>query len=180
MGFTLRLVLRPFRDEDAPALLAQWNDPKVRRYLFDDLPVPPEGVAEQIALSQQTFTSHGFGYFTVALRTEPEATIGFCGLRTFGTPARVEILYALLPGHWGHGYATEASEAVLSLAFDGLGLPEVWAGGDPPNVTSFGVMERLGMTFAEELIIGGPPARYYRLSREQWRTRDRPQPRSMG
>ncbi len=162
---TERLVLVPFSDEDAPALLAQWNDLEVRRYLFDDEAVPLSVVQEQIAASRGNFSRLGCGYFTLRLREAPDDVIGFAGLRSFGDPERIELLYALLPRYWGRGLATEASRAVLDHAFRDLGLSEVWAGADPPNEASFRVMERLGMSLRQELTIGGRLARYYGATR---------------
>jgi RimJ/RimL family protein N-acetyltransferase len=45
-----------------------------------------------------------------------------------------------------------------------LSLTEIWAGADPPNAESFRVMERLGLSFREELVIGGRTARYFATS----------------
>jgi ribosomal-protein-alanine N-acetyltransferase len=160
---TPRLLLRAFTPTDEPALLAQWNDPEVRRYLFDGQPVPAEMVRAQVQGSLRSFEEHGFGFFTIALRDRPAEVIGFAGLRTFGEAGRVEVLYALLPPWWGSGLATEAARAVLADGFAG-GLEEIWAGADPPNTASFRVMERLGMRFVEELVLGGRPARYYRIT----------------
>jgi RimJ/RimL family protein N-acetyltransferase len=160
---TPRLWLRPFEPGDADALLAQWNDPEVNRFLFDGEPVAPETVRAQIEASRRSFEERGFGLFVLSLREAP-LPIGFAGLRTFGEDRRVELLYALLPAWWGRGLATEAARAVLDWALSTLGLEEVWAGADPPNEASFRVMERLGMRFAEEVVMGGRPARYYRLT----------------
>jgi RimJ/RimL family protein N-acetyltransferase len=57
-----------------------------------------------------------------------------------------EIGWHFHPDSWGHGYATEASAAVLDHAFHRLGLPRVNALAYPDNAASFGVMKRLGMT----------------------------------
>ena len=161
---TARLLLRPFVPEDADALHAQWNDPDVARWLWDGGPVPRETVDEVIASSQRSFGARGFGFFTVRLRDDPDDVIGFAGLRTFGEAQDVEVLYGLLPAHWGRGLATEAARAILDWAFDTLGLTEIAAGADPPNAASFAVMRRLGMPFWKEMVLDGRPARYHRLT----------------
>ena len=56
-----------------------------------------------------------------------------------------EVGWAIHPDHQGNGYATEASRAMLGLAFDGLGLHRVVARCDGRNTASVAVMERLGM-----------------------------------
>jgi [ribosomal protein S5]-alanine N-acetyltransferase len=166
---TERLRLRPFEPRDADALLAQWNDTEVNRYLFDGEVVAPETVRAQIESSIRGFAERGFGFFMLVLREAP-LSVGFAGLRAFGSAGRVELLYALLPPWWGRGLATEAARAVLGWAFSILGLDEVWAGADPPNEASFRVMERLGMRFVEEVVVGGRPARYYKVTATDFST----------
>jgi ribosomal-protein-alanine N-acetyltransferase len=166
---TERLRLRPFEPGDEGALAAQWNDAEVNRYLFDGEPVSAEAVHAQIEGSRRCFEEKGFGLFVVMPR-EGGAPVGFAGLRPFGDPQRVELLYALLPEWWGRGLATEAGRAVLRWAFGTVGLDEVWAGADPPNVSSFRVMERLGMRYVEDVVVGGRPARYYRLTKADFAT----------
>ena len=72
-------------------------------------------------------------------------------------------LYGLFPACWRQGLATEAFREVLRYAFEDLGLDRVYAGADPPNEASFGVMERLGMTFDSRRVIDGREAIYYRF-----------------
>lgn len=164
---TARLLLRPFQDGDEDALYAQWNDPEVRRYLFDERPLERETVREQVERSQSSFARDGFGLFLLALRERPEEPVGFAGLRRFGDEGEVELLYALLPTHWGRGLATEAARAVLRFGFERVGLAEVLAGADPDNTASFRVMERLGMELAREVDLRGRPVRYYRIAKPE-------------
>jgi RimJ/RimL family protein N-acetyltransferase len=58
----------------------------------------------------------------------------------------VEVGWHLNPGHWGRGYATEAAEGALDLAFSSYGLDHVLALVDPDNTRSLAVCRRLGMT----------------------------------
>ena len=160
---TERLELHPFEARDAATLHRQWNDPEVRRYLFDGGPVSMALVRSQIASSRRWFRERGFGFFTVR---RARRVIGFVGLRPFHAGRRVELLYALRPAHQGRGYATEAAAAVLRLGF-GRGLRSIWAGADPPNRASFRVMRRLAFRPAERLVLGGRSVHYYRL----WRSR---------
>jgi RimJ/RimL family protein N-acetyltransferase len=56
-----------------------------------------------------------------------------------------EIGYIFHPDVHGKGYATEASRAVLAIAFDHYGLHRVSAECDVRNPASYRVMEKLGM-----------------------------------
>jgi hypothetical protein len=127
---TGRLLLLPVQDDDLPALHAHWNDPRVGRYLWDANPVPASTVADLIARSHHTFQTAGWGLWT--LRPAPAAPfIGVCGLVPFQHGPGVELLYSLAPTHWSKGLATEAATAVLTHAFDTLGLPP----SSPPPTT---------------------------------------------
>ncbi|WP_166386857.1 GNAT family N-acetyltransferase [Catellatospora methionotrophica] len=57
----------------------------------------------------------------------------------------VEIGWHFHPDSWGHGYATEAAQAVLAHGW-ALGLAEIHAIARPDNAPSLAVMRRLGMT----------------------------------
>lgn len=162
---TERLQLRPLAEGHTDALCAQWNDPDVGRFLWDGEPVSRQTVTEVIAASRRSFAAEGFGLYAVALRSAPGEVVGFAGLRTVGETQEVELLYALLPAHWGRGLATEAARAVLDRAFATLPLSQVVAGADPPNAASFAVMERLGMTYHAEHESDGKAVRYYRKGR---------------
>ena len=145
-----------------------WNDPDVRRYMFDDRRVPLRAVREQIARSRRLVRERGVGLYTIR---RGGRTLGFAGLRPFGRPRRMELFYALLPTAWGHGYATEAARAVLRAGFES-GLRVVWAGADPPNRASFGVMRRLGFRRVRREVLGGVVVDYYRIERAVFRERN--------
>ena len=156
---TLRLRLTPCALDDVGFLHRLWTDAHVRRFLWDDRVIGRDEAAAVVEASMESFPRHGFGMWVV----HAEAPIGFCGLRHFGEPPDdVEVLYGLLPAHWGRGLATEAARAVLLAGFD-RGLPRIFAGADPPNVASIQVMERLGMRFAETRVIDGRDATYYAI-----------------
>ena len=163
---TARLLLRPFREEDEAGLHRLWNDQLVRRYLWDGRPVPRHVVAKHIERSQRSFKEYGFGHFTISPTSAPTRTIGFAGLVPREKLGYVELYYGLLPSYWGNGLATEAARAVLQFGFEEIGLPQILAGSDPPNTSSFRVMARLGMTFVGERRVGKLPVKYYRIRRE--------------
>ncbi len=167
---TPRLLLRPFRPEDEDALFGLWNDPDVRRYLWDDQAVSREVVREQIALSERDFRERGFGELVLSLAERPGEVIGFCGLRRIDEGADVEILYGLAREHWGRGLAMEAARAVLHFGFEQVGLEDIFAGADLDNAASIRVMERLGMSYDGERRVGPQalPAKYYRLRRRDF------------
>jgi RimJ/RimL family protein N-acetyltransferase len=56
----------------------------------------------------------------------------------------VEVGWHLHPDAWGHGYATEAAQAVIERGFRS-GVPEVYAVVRPGHAASMAVCRRLGM-----------------------------------
>jgi RimJ/RimL family protein N-acetyltransferase len=58
----------------------------------------------------------------------------------------MEVGWRLSRHAWHHGYATEAARAALDVAFDHVGLPEIWSLTAVLNEPSQAVMRRLGLT----------------------------------
>ncbi|WP_187415054.1 GNAT family N-acetyltransferase [Nonomuraea sp. PA05] len=141
---TKRLELRPAGLRDLGVLVRHWNDPSVRRYLFDDREVDPRLAETLLRDSETGFARHGYGLWQIFLQ---DVLIGVCGLRRRGEE-RVELLYSLDPGHWGAGLAAEAAQAVLA-AGRRAGLKEVLIETDDGNVASQRLAERLGAVFEE-------------------------------
>lgn len=149
---TPRLLLRPWRDEDAGPFFLINSDPEVRRYLGI------QGTREETdaAIARQRALQESAGFcFWAMVRKEDEALLGFCGLRP-GVPdtpiARdLEIGWRLGTAYWGRGYAREAADVCMSWAFKAMSAPQVAAITVPANKRSWLLMERLGMTRRPDL-----------------------------
>ena len=63
-----------------------------------------------------------------------------------------EIGFIIHPDHQGRGYATEAAQALLALAFEAYGLHRVYGRLEPRNAASARVLERLGMRREAHLV----------------------------
>jgi RimJ/RimL family protein N-acetyltransferase len=175
---TPRLILRPWRDEDADAFAAMFDDPAVMEFL---MPQPDRaGIDAIISRVRGHFDEHGFGWWAAELK-QAGAFIGFIGLsyipfEAHFTPA-VEVGWRLASAHWGRGYATEGAKAALEAAFTQLGLTEIVSITVPANTRSRRVMERIGMThdpagdFDHPRLPEGHALRrhvLYRVDRERW------------
>lgn len=138
---TPRLRLRPHTLADAPFMVRLNGDPEVVRYTGDG-PLDLEearGVVQYLHERQ-----HPFGL--ARLLVERSGTpLGWCGLRRLSDGQRPDLGYRFLRSAWGHGYATEASVAVLDHGFARPDVGAVVAEADPRNAASVRVMERLGM-----------------------------------
>ena len=142
---TVRLLLRPWRDDDDAGFAELSADPIVMEY-----PVP---LPDWVARKRAHWEEHGFGQWVVEIPGEA-SFIGVVGLETVSyeahfTPA-IEVAWRLARTYWGRGYATEAARAALDYGFEKLGLTEIVSLTVPANWRSRRVMERLGMTRAPE------------------------------
>jgi len=141
---TARLVLRPLVATDAEALFAVFSDPAVVRYWSAE-PWTSVAFAEQaIARALDSYRAQSEVRFGIVL-ADTGALVGTVNLyHFFAQNRRCEIGYALGSGHWGQGYASEALEAAIGYAFQGLDLNRIEADIDPRNGASAAVLERLG------------------------------------
>lgn len=153
MADTPRLVLRCWRAEDIAPIMAHLNTPAVMRWLggVGDTTLY-RSLFERMDASQR---AHGHSFWIVERKADG-ALLGLCGLyRTArpGTPVDglTEIGWRLREDAWGMGYAREAAEASLNLAFATLGLERVVAFTVRQNAPSWGLMQTLGMVRAREL-----------------------------
>ena len=71
----------------------------------------------------------------------------------FIRPSELELGYRLRHAVWGRGFATEASHALVRLAFSDSRVTAVVATALVPNGASTRVMEKVGMKRAREFAI---------------------------
>jgi ribosomal-protein-alanine N-acetyltransferase len=153
IGQTQRIALRTPQEIDLPYIVALWSDDLVTRFIGG--PREPESVLahfrEYVAASQALNAREREWWWSV-LEGSTGEFVGLSSLlaKDVDGKAEMEIGYFLLPRHWGHGYATEASRLVLDFAFSTLGLESVIALVDPQNRASASVAMRLGMELERE------------------------------
>ncbi len=147
---TARLKLRPLAAADTPELLAYRGRQDVCRYLPFE-PMNEETLTARLAgdLGSRELTAEGQALTVGVELADSGRLVGDVVL--FFRSARHasgEIGYVFHPDIAGRGYATEACEAVLNLAFDktnGLGLHRIVARMDARNSASARLASRLGM-----------------------------------
>ena len=164
---TPRLVLRPAREADVPALyralrknadhLRPWSPappPEERR---PTLTTAAREVARWRALWKR---GESFALYAFARAAEESAANELVGRVTLGRVTRGVFQNAYL-GYWmdatrqGQGLMTEAVRAALGFAFGPLGLHRVQAAVMPRNARSIRVVEKLGLRregFAERYL----------------------------
>lgn len=143
---TERLILREFKEDDWPDVLAYQRDPLYLRYYE---------WTERSAKEVQAFVQMFLDYQQARPRTKFQLAItlkgnnrliGNCGIRMEAVEAtEADIGYELAPQHWGKGYATEAARAIVAFGFKELRLHRIWAECNADNRSSARVLEKVGM-----------------------------------
>jgi RimJ/RimL family protein N-acetyltransferase len=153
---TARLLLREHREEDFDDIHAYAAIPEVSCFMVwgpNTLEDTRKYLDLQIAQQQQWPRDH------VGLIIERDGVaIGSIRMDLQGDET-ADLGYTLHRDHWRQGLATEASAAILQVAFGILGLHRVWATSDVENTGSFRVMEKLGMRreaqFRQDTLVRG-------------------------
>ncbi|MFJ8668738.1 GNAT family N-acetyltransferase [Streptomyces sp. NPDC093600] len=135
---TRRLLLRPVRTGDVPAVTRLWTDPTVRHHLGGP-------VADHVVRIRQRRIVGAPGVHAV-VRESDRALLGLVTLEWGARDGETEISYQFLPEHWGHGYAREAVAAAVERALEGT--PSVVAVTQDANDRSRRLLEGIGMTHA--------------------------------
>jgi RimJ/RimL family protein N-acetyltransferase len=144
---TERLTLRPFSRGDVDAVFGYRRLDEVARYLFD-VPLSREecALAIQQRIGQVALEAQDDKIILAVEQTASGTLIGEVSLIWRSVDARQgEMGWIFDPAHHGHGYATEAANAILDLAFGPGDMHRVSARCDVRNEASWRLMARLGM-----------------------------------
>ncbi len=163
---TARLLAERLTEEHWTELRAMEVDPRVMATLGGVR--TEEQSRAYLDLNLEQWRRHGYGVWV--LRTlGPGAYAGRAGLRNveWDGVEEVELAYALIAELHGRGLATEASRAILGIAFDEVGLEDVIAFTALDNLRSRRVMEKCGLTLEREIFRKGMRQVLYRLRRPE-------------
>ena len=137
-------MLRPWRLAELDTFHRLRGDPEVVRYLYDE-PLTRDLADAKLRSLKSSIAAPG-DWINVAVEVAASGEVaGDVGIGwTSEVHQLVELGYTFFAAHRGQGYATEASAAMIDLAFTGLGAHRVCAHLDARNTASAGVLERLG------------------------------------
>ena len=140
---TERLLLRPPRLADVPALFAFLGDPQAMRHTHLDESL--KQCRRRIAVHERRRRRDGYAPWTVVWQQE-NRIIGWGGLYQdpFDPSWGIEVGYSFHPRVWGNGFATELVTIATQLADLVLKLPEVVAYVRADNTASRRVLEKTG------------------------------------
>ena len=167
---TPRLVLEPLADRHLELEVELDSDPEVMRF------VGGAATREETVGAHARRLAHGQGVDGLGFWAA-YAGDEFVGL-VWAPPAHgpdqpddptvCDLGYRLLRASWGHGYATEASRALLEHAFGTVGQSRVIAQARAENAASRAVMERLGMRYVRIYDSDGHAEVEHEMTREMW------------
>ena len=144
---TDRLLMRRWLDSDREPFAVLNADPETM--VFFPQTLDREASDRLVDLIEERFDQQGYGLWALEVADTGEF-IGFTGLNPMpdGVPGAggVEVGWRLDRHAWHNGYATEAARPALGVAFNGVGLDEIWSITAVLNEPSQAVMRRLGLT----------------------------------
>jgi len=165
---TQRLVIRDWAPDDAEAALAIYGAAEVTRWLTPAMDRVADLAAMRSVLQAwieaQPNMAQPRGRWAVQ-RHEDGEVIGGQAIRLLPPYHEdLELSWHLRPDMWGHGYAVEASRALIRWAFT-QEIDELFAVARPNNARAVATARRLGMEWV------GETTKYYGLRLQVFRIR---------
>lgn len=141
---TERLSLRRFTPDDLDVVCALYDDEEVARYV---------GGVKTPAQAREMLDTRILGYYDAnpglgvwaTIERASAACVGMHLLNNIQGETHIQVGYVLFREHWGRGFATEMSVALLRYGFEGLRLPQIVGITNLPNVASQRVLLKAGL-----------------------------------
>ena len=134
---TIRLILRPLREDDFTAAHSWGSNPENTRYMSWG-PNSEQQTREFLARAKPGKD------FAVTLK-ESGLVIGSCGIYADEANDSAELGWILHKDYWKRGYGTELGAALIKYGFEDLKLRRIYSPCAAVNYGSYRVMERNGM-----------------------------------
>lgn len=167
---TERLILRELEAADENDLFEMDSDPEVHLYIENNPVTSMDQIRNVIGMLQKQYRENGIARWAVVDKQTGEC-IGWAGLKYFNEPLNnhhnfYELGYRFKRKHWGKGFATEASNAILKYGFEHLDIDAIYAITDPKNVNSKKVLTKLGFDLIETFDYEGDPTDWFELKKD--------------
>jgi [ribosomal protein S5]-alanine N-acetyltransferase len=142
---TGRLQLEPIVADHAEVLFEVIGDPVLYEHLDERPPESVDALRERYRLLEaRTSPDRSEHWLNWAVRRIEDGRYVGVVQATVSADASAWIAYVLSRGWWGHGYATEATAAIVALLEAEWGVFEFHAAVDKANGRSIAVLHRLG------------------------------------
>ena len=153
-----RLLLRAFRQSDFEPMAAFFADPVSASY---GGPCQRDDAWRKFAVYSGHWALRGYGPWAL----EDKASGAYVGLAGLWFPegwVEPEITWALVPGHHGKGYATEAAQRSLQAAYEHFGWTTAVSVIATDNAASRAVADRMGAQLERTIDFRQGQAHVYR------------------
>lgn len=164
---TERLYMRTILPDDVQGMFEMDSDPEVHRFLGKNPINSLQAAASMISYIRQQYADFGIGRLAI-IEKETGAFLGWGGLKFIkehvnGHQDYYDLGYRFLKRHWGKGFASECSKAVIDYAFNELKLNSIYAIADMQHLASRNVLEKCGFSFVNTFEYDGDPHAWYEL-----------------
>ena len=169
---TERLILRELEYTDKDDLYEMDTDPDVHLFIENNPVKSIDEITKAIDMLKKQYKENGIARWAVVDKSTNEC-VGWSGLKFFDQPLNnhiefYELGYRFKKKHWGKGFATESSVAILNYGFTNLNIDCVFAITDPKNVNSQKVLNKLGFDFKVTFDYEGDPTDWFELEKKTW------------
>ncbi|MGT2911640.1 GNAT family N-acetyltransferase [Streptococcus cameli] len=156
-----RILLRPFRIEDAAAMYRNWASRTDNiQYVPWSAHTSPDFTEELIQEWIDSYTDPNSYRWGIAFKEKPDELIGDLSVVSLNPKTEaVEIGYILSKDYWGQGLMTEALKRALAFLFDEVEVNRVVIGHAKENAASGRVIQKAGLhyegTFRQAVLLKG-------------------------
>lgn len=169
---TERLILRELDYSDESDLFEMDSDPEVHLYIENNPVKSMDEITKVIGMLKGQYKENGIARWAVVDKLTGEC-MGWSGLKYFSQPLNnhnnfYELGYRFKKKHWGKGFATESSIAIVDYGFNNLDIDRIFAITDPGNFDSKKVLGKLGFNYQETFDYEGDLTDWFELTKQNW------------
>jgi [ribosomal protein S5]-alanine N-acetyltransferase len=149
---TPQLELEPLTVNHAPEMFELLSDLQIYRYLDDAPPISLEHLRNRyVKLEARKSPDGSEVWLNWVVRVRGQQLVGVVQATVFkpiSEPYSAWIAYVFSPKHWGHGYACEATEAMIADLASAYDVTQYFATVEVENTRSIRLLERLRFRLA--------------------------------
>ncbi len=169
---TKRLLLREIEFTDEWDLFEMDSDPLVHLYIENNPVKSIDEIKKVIEMLKLQYKENGIARWAVVDKLTNEC-IGWSGMKFFNKPLNnhnnfYDLGYRFKKKHWGKGFATESSYAIVDYEFSNLDIDSIFAITNPQNVNSKKVLRKLGFNYKETFDHEGEQTDWFELKKSDW------------
>lgn len=149
---TERLILRRFTLDDTAFIIELLNTEGWIKYIGEKNVKTTDQATSYLENGPlKSYCNHGFGLALVELKAD-HMPIGMCGLINREYLDHLDVGFAFLPNHTGHGYAFEIVKKTVEYALSELKQEKLLAITLPQNYSSIKLLTKIGFEYDKNFV----------------------------